>query len=36
MFVSSFFLVCKEFVSMFMENSCMFVGSFFRVNKEFV
>ena len=33
---SGLFLVCREFVSVFMENSCVFVGSFFRVSKEFV
>ena len=33
---SGLFRVCREFVSVFMENSCVFVGSFFRVCKEFV
>ena len=33
---SGLFRVCREFVSVFMENSCVFVGSFFRVSKEFV
>ena len=33
---SGLFRVCREFVSVFMENSCAFVGSIFRVCKEFV
>ena len=33
---SGLFLVCREFVSVFMENSCAFVGSFFRVCKEYL
>ena len=34
MFVRSILRVCKEFFSIFMENSCVFVGSFFRVSKS--
>ena len=33
---SGLFLVCKELVSVFMENSCVFVGGFFHVSKELV
>jgi len=31
---SGLFRVCREFVSMFMENSCVFVGGFFHVSKS--
>ena len=33
---SGLFRVCREFVSMFMEDSCVFVGSFFLVCKEYL
>ena len=33
---SGLFRVCREFVSMLMEEPCVFVGRFFRISKEFV
>ena len=33
---SGLFRVCREFVSVFMEDSCVFVGSFFLVCKEYL